>query len=182
MGESYLLTLPGQSVRRLLAGSQKWEFQEDPGFGWDGARSLEPGDAVLLVAEASRAILGRGRVEAVLRGGELQAYFQQAAAGRWLSSGSPAVQAFTREVLGPFQAAVRLACQGLDRPLALDRVRQRDTGLPWAGPVLAHLSRLAGYLVDGREAGEVLARMAEGRAGDGKGPEGMVPPGPGGSF
>ncbi len=160
MREIFLLSVQDTFARMLVSGLKHWEFRENPDFGRDGERSLALGDAVFLVSVGPHTqIVGYGWVEHLLRGPELGAYFKDVAQGRWLSSGAPSVQAFQEEILGRYQAAVRLAATPLAEPIAVDRVRQRFTGRPWSGLGLVHAASLKRYALDGQEVEEALRAL-----------------------
>lgn len=161
MAQIFLLSIFHRFADMILAKEKRWEFRENPEFGRAGERTLRVGDALFVVSVGgpSDGVRGLGVVEKILRGEEMEAYFQNVARGSSFAGEGPGADYFRREILGRYKTALKLDAAPLDEPIPLSAIRKRSTGRPWKGLGLTHVSQLHRHHIGQAPVEEVLSRL-----------------------
>ena len=155
-----LLSIMDEYAKMLLAGIKRWEFRQNPNFG---AGVLQTDDVVFIISTAPHGghVSGLSRVEMILKGHDIDAWFGDRENGHWREAGCDDGATrdwtfFSSYILGKYSVAIKLHTIPLEAPLALAEFVHSRTGKSWRGVGLNPLNVLAKYQFKDRPADEYL--------------------------
>ncbi|MCP4723731.1 MAG: ASCH domain-containing protein [bacterium] len=159
MTEIYFLSIFEEYVRKILDGTKKWEFRENPDFGKTGEYLMKPEDHVLIVSTGDKNVIPCiCSVERILRGDEYTGYFRKTDSEIWEDTGCPEgceeADEFKDLIIRDYRTALKLITIPFNVPIDVSTIVHLWTGKPWTGRGFGHIEQLKRFGINGKKVKE----------------------------